>query len=61
MAQAASESDTNVLSKLRLPDEAEARAKLLHDAEAAKIEAELKPCQNVTDYRLSLKPAGPGQ
>ena len=61
VAQAASESDTNVLSKLRLPDEAEARAKLLHDAEAAKIETELKPCQNVTDYRLPLKPAGPGQ
>jgi hypothetical protein len=61
MTQAASDSDTNVLSKLRLPDEAEARAKLLHDAEAAKIETELKPCQNVTDYRLPLKPAGPGQ
>jgi hypothetical protein len=61
MAQAAGESDTNILSKLRLPDEADARAKLLHDAEGAKIETELKPCQNVTDYRLPLKPAVPGQ
>ena len=61
LAQAASESDTNVLSKLRLPDEAEARAKLLRDAEGARIETELKPCQNVTDYQLPLKPARPGQ
>ena len=61
IAQAASESDTNILSKLRLPDEAEARAKLLRDAEAARIETELKPCQNVTEYRLPLKPAVPGQ
>ena len=56
IAQAASENDSNILSKLRLPDEAEIRTKLLHDAEAAKIETELKPCQNVTDYRLSFKP-----
>jgi hypothetical protein len=55
IARAASENESNVLSKLRLPDEAEARAKLLHDAEAAKIETELKPCQNLTDYRLPFK------
>ena len=61
IAQAVSENESNVLSKLRLPDEAEARAKLLHDAEAAKIETELKPCQNVTDYRLAFKSATPGQ
>jgi hypothetical protein len=57
IARAASENESNVLSKLRLPDEAEARAKLLHDAEAAKIETELKPCQNVTYYRLSFRSA----
>jgi len=61
IAQAAGENESNVLSKLRLPDEAEARAKLRHDAEAAKIETELKPCQNVTDYRLPLRSATPGQ
>ena len=55
IAQAASENDSNVLSKLRLPDEAEARTKLLHDALAAKIETELKPCQNVTDYQVPLR------
>ena len=59
VAQPASENDSNVLSKLRLPDEADARTKLLHDAEAAKIETELKPCQNVTDYHVTLKPARP--
>lgn len=61
IAQAAGENESNVLSKLRLPDEAEARAKLRHDAEAAKIETELKPCQNVADYRLPFRPAAPGQ
>jgi Carboxypeptidase regulatory-like domain len=44
-----------VLSKLRLPDEAEARAKLRHEAEAATTEIELKPCQNILDYQLALK------
>jgi len=44
----------NVQSKLRLPDQAEARAKLLQEVEAAKTEIELKPCQNVTNYSLSF-------
>ena len=57
VAQTVAENDSNILSKLRLPDEAEMRAKLLRDAEAAKTETELKPCQNVRDYRLPLKPA----
>lgn len=59
IARAAGENESNVLSKLRLPDEAEPRARLLHDAEAAKIETELKPCQNVTDYRLPFRSAPP--
>jgi protocatechuate 3,4-dioxygenase beta subunit len=61
IAQAVSETESNVLSKLRLPDEAEPRARLLHDAEAAKIETELKPCQNVTDYRLPFRSTAPRQ
>jgi protocatechuate 3,4-dioxygenase beta subunit len=61
IAQAAGENESNVLSKLRLPDEAEPRARLLHDAEAAKIETELKPCQNVTDYRLPFRSTAPRQ
>jgi hypothetical protein len=59
IARAAGENESNVLSKLRLPDEAEARAKLLQEAEAGKIETELKPCQNVTDYRLPFRSAPP--
>ena len=42
------------LVKLRLPDATERRAKLRREAEAAKTEIELKPCQNVVDYRLKL-------
>jgi len=57
IARTAGENESNILLKLRLPDEAEARAKLLHDAAAAKIETEFKPCQNVTDYRLPFRAA----
>lgn len=42
------------LTKLRLPDETETRAKIRRDAEDAKTEIEFKPCQNVTDYQLTL-------
>ncbi|MEK6337694.1 MAG: carboxypeptidase-like regulatory domain-containing protein [Acidobacteriota bacterium] len=54
LAQPVGESDSNILSKLRLPDEAEARAKVRHGAEAARTEIELRPCQNIPDYRLGL-------
>ncbi len=56
VAKGAAESDTNMLSKLRLPDEAVLRARILREAENEKAETELKPCQNVTDYRLTLRP-----
>jgi len=46
------------LSKLRLPDEAETRARLRRDAEAAKIEIEFKPCENVMGYQLPYKASG---
>jgi hypothetical protein len=55
LAKAASENESAVLSKLRLPDEAEYRTKLRQEAELAKTETELKPCQNLTDYQLPLK------
>lgn len=61
IARTANESDMSILSKLRLPDEVEARAKLRYDAESAKIDTALQPCQNVTGYRLPFRPAGPGQ
>ncbi len=40
------------LTKLRLPDATETRAKLRRDAEALKTEVELKPCQNVVDVKI---------
>jgi len=45
--------DTAPLSKMRVPDETETRARLRRDAEAAKMEIEFKPCQSVTDFKLS--------
>jgi len=56
VAKAAAENDTNMLSKLRLPDGNELRARILRESETGKTETELKPCQNVTDYRLALLP-----
>jgi len=47
------------LTKLRLPDETATRARVRRDAEAAKNEIELKPCQNVTDFQLPLQQAQP--
>ena len=41
--------------KLRLPDALEARTKIRHAAESVKSDIELKPCQNITDYKLALK------
>ena len=55
IATPAQENEVNILSKLRLPDETEARTKLRRDAEAAKTEIEFKPCQNVADYQLPFK------
>jgi hypothetical protein len=40
--------------KLRSPDEAEARDRLRHAAEAGNLPVELKPCQNMTDYQLPV-------
>jgi hypothetical protein len=47
------------LTKLRLPDEAETRATLRREAEEAKIEIELKPCENVVDYQLPYRVSNP--
>jgi hypothetical protein len=55
VVQPALEDVRPTLTKLRLPDETETRAKLRREAEAAKTEIEFKPCQNVTDYQLPLR------
>ena len=57
LAQTFTEDGVTPITKLRLPHETETRARLRRDAEAAKTELEFKPCQNVTDFQLSLKPA----
>lgn len=53
LAQPGTEDTRNEMSKLRLPDAAKTRSSLRHDAEQAKTEIELKPCQDVT-FRLPL-------
>jgi hypothetical protein len=40
------------VAKLRDPEAAAARAKLLRSADTKKTEIQLKPCQNLTDYQL---------
>ena len=55
LAQPVLDSASSPLTKLRLPDETETRAKLRRDAEVSRTEIEFKPCQNVTDYQLTLK------
>lgn len=42
-------------NNLRLPDAAEVRTKIRIAAEASKNEIELKPCQNLSDYELTVK------
>jgi hypothetical protein len=48
------EANDSAPAKLRAPDEAQARARMRRDAEAAKTAIELKPCQSVSDYRLKM-------
>jgi hypothetical protein len=59
VTHAETEDGATPLTKLRLPHESETRARLRREAEAAKTEIELKPCQTVADYTLALKPANP--
>jgi carboxypeptidase family protein len=54
VVRVAPETESGVLAKLRVPDESEARASLRREGEAAKTEIELKPCQNMLDYKLPL-------
>jgi Carboxypeptidase regulatory-like domain len=55
IASIASDSDANMMSKLRLPDETDLRTKLRRDGEASKSQLEFIACQNVTDFRLVFK------
>jgi Carboxypeptidase regulatory-like domain len=56
ITRVAAETESQLTSRLRLPEEGETRKKLRADSEAAKLEIEFKPCQNVVDYQVPLKP-----
>lgn len=53
--QTSPQAEIATLTKLRLPESAEARTKLRRAAEAQKSGVELKPCQTLADYQLSAK------
>lgn len=53
LAQQASDRASAPLTKMKLPNGTETRAQLRRDAEAAKMEIELKPCQSMVDFRFS--------
>jgi hypothetical protein len=55
LLQTSPQPEIATLIKLRLPESAEARTKLRRTAETQKSDVELKPCQTLTDYQLSLK------
>jgi hypothetical protein len=55
LAQSASDEAESPMRKLRWPDEIDTRAKLRRDAEATKTEIELKPCQNMVDFKVPVK------
>jgi hypothetical protein len=51
--------ESPIEEKLRTPEEAETRLQIRREAEAAKVQLELKPCQNVVDYPLTFKNSSP--
>ena len=53
-----SDEGVSSLTKLRSPDQADFRAKLRRDAEAAKTEIEFKPCENVVGFRVPVAASG---
>jgi Carboxypeptidase regulatory-like domain len=55
LAKAPGENEPSNNADLRLSDAAGTRLKLSREAEAARFEVELQPCQNVSDYHLNLK------
>ena len=56
LVQPANDTALSWLEKMLMPDGIETRARLRRDAEAAKTEIELKPCQRMVDFRLPFKP-----
>jgi len=58
VAQPLAENEGPSPSRHRFPHETAFRARLRREAEATKNEIELKPCQNVADFQISLKAPG---
>ena len=54
IAQPPPQDSPTTTEKLRLPDALDMRTKIRRAAESAKVEVELKPCQNLTDYKMKL-------
>ena len=53
-----SENVGSPFTKLRSPDQAEFRAKLRREAEAANTTIEFKPCQNVSGFQIPFRASG---
>lgn len=53
LAQTMPEDTPPPMLRLRFPNDTETRAQIRREAEAAKTEIEFKPCQEVTDFKLS--------
>jgi carboxypeptidase family protein len=45
----------SAIPQFRIPDETDTRAKLRRDAEELKTEIELKPCQDLSDFKITVK------
>jgi len=56
LVQRRSEPERPTTLKLQRPDASESRIKLRRAAEVTKTEVELKPCQNLSDYKLQFQP-----
>lgn len=55
LVQPAIDDAPSAFSRLHIPDETEMRAKLRRDAEELKTEIELKPCQDLRDFKVTVK------
>ncbi|HEV7395350.1 MAG TPA: carboxypeptidase-like regulatory domain-containing protein [Pyrinomonadaceae bacterium] len=59
IVRARNEVDALTHTKIYWPDQVDTRARLRREAEAAKKEIELKPCENKTGFDLTFPPANP--
>jgi len=55
LAKAPAENEPSGTAGLRLPEATDMRLRLRREAEAARFEVELQPCQNVSGYHLNVK------